>query len=55
MPTFRSINMTEKIYTMYMKTGSVEMSGQTFATNRISSICFVLFLTENGSRHSAYS
>lgn len=47
MPTFRSTNMTEKIYTMYMKTSSVKMYGQIFATYIISSMCFVLLLAED--------
>lgn len=48
MPTFRSTNMTDKIYTMYMKTSSVKMSGQIFAIHIITSICFKLLLTEYG-------
>lgn len=50
MPTFRSINMTDKIYTIYMKTSSQKIYGQIFATYIISTICFVLLLTEDGMK-----
>lgn len=47
MPTFRSINMPDKIYTIHMKTSSEKIYGQIFATYIISSICFVLLLTKD--------